>query len=71
MRFGPRIKAEYIDLADPEAQTEFDGLMAVITDQGLPYPLVALNGQLRLAGSVDYHRVAPLVEELISQEVPA
>lgn len=71
MRYGPGIEVEYVDLADAQAQTEFHDLLAVIRDQDLPYPLVALNGQLRLAGSVDYHRVAPLVEELVSHEAAA
>ena len=68
MRYGSLVEVEYVDLADPEAQAEFAGLVTVIRDRSLPYPLVAVNGRLRLAGSIEYHRVAPLVEELLPQE---
>jgi disulfide oxidoreductase YuzD len=71
MRYGHLVELEYIDLADPEMQSEFAELVALIRDRSLPYPLVAANGQLRLAGSVDYHRIAPLVEELLPQEAAA
>lgn len=56
---------EYVDLADAEAQTEYSELMAIIEERSLPYPLVALNGQLRLAGTAQYYQVLPLVEELL------
>ncbi len=68
MRYGSLVEVEYIDLTDPEVQSEFAELLALIRDRNLPYPLVAVNGQLRLVGSVDYNRVAPLVEELLPQE---
>jgi disulfide oxidoreductase YuzD len=68
MVYGPRVQIEYIDLADTEAQSEYSELLELIKDRSLPYPLVAVNGQLRLAGSVDYHRVAPLLEEVLPQE---
>jgi hypothetical protein len=37
----------------------------MIEERSLPYPLVALNGQLRLAGTAQYYQVLPLVEELL------
>ena len=68
MQFGPAIAVEYIDLADPKAQEEHSELLAVIEDRDLPYPLVAINGQLRLAGSVQYYRILPLVQEILEEE---
>lgn len=68
MQFGPAVAVEYIDLADPQAQAEYSELLAVVEDRDLPYPLVAVNGQLRLAGSVQYYRILPLVQELIEAE---
>lgn len=59
---------QYIDLADPEAQEQFPELLAVVKEQNLPYPLVAINGQLRLAGTADYYRVVALVEEMLEAE---
>jgi disulfide oxidoreductase YuzD len=62
---------EYVDLADPEAQAQFADLLAAIADQSLPYPLVAINGQLRLAGSAHFYRVLPLVREMLKVEETA
>jgi disulfide oxidoreductase YuzD len=69
MQFGPAIAVEYIDLADPQAQEEHSELLAVIEDRDLPYPLVAINGQLRLAGSVQYYRILPLVQEILEEQI--
>ncbi len=41
--------------------------MAVIQEQGLPYPLVAVNNRVRIAGSADYYRILPLVEEALAE----
>jgi hypothetical protein len=54
-----------VDLADTDAQAQFSELLAVIEERGLPYPLVALNGQLKLAGTAQYYQILPLVEELL------
>jgi disulfide oxidoreductase YuzD len=59
---------QYIDLTDPEAREQFPELLAVIEEQSLPYPLVAINGQLRLAGTAHYYRVIALVEEMLEAE---
>ncbi len=42
--------------------------MAVIEEKNLPYPLVAINGRLKLAGTAQYYQVLPLVEELLQTE---
>jgi hypothetical protein len=44
--------------------------MGVIEERDLPYPLVAINGQLRLAGTAQYYQVLPLVEELLPAREP-
>lgn len=67
-RYGPSVQVEYIDLAKTEAQEEFQELRSLIADRNLPYPVVAVNGQLRLAGSADYYRVMALVEEALQGE---
>lgn len=68
MRHGSAVQVEYVDLADPGVQPQFEELLAVIDERSLPYPLVAINGQLRLAGTAHYYRVLPLVEELLSDQ---
>jgi len=66
LRYGPSVEVEYIDLATPEAKAEFSELVAVVEERNLPYPLVAVNGQLRLAGSAHYYQVLPYVEEALA-----
>ncbi len=68
MRHGQAVQVEYVDLADPEAQAQFSELLAAIEERHLPYPLVAINDRLRLAGSAGYYQVLPLVEEAFEAE---
>jgi hypothetical protein len=42
--------------------------LALAQEHNLPYPLVAINGELKLAGSAHYYRVLPLVEEMLEPE---
>ena len=68
MQYGDAVQVEYVDLADPAAQAQFPDLVALIEDRDLPYPLVAVNDQMRLAGSAQYYQVVPLVEEILEAE---
>jgi disulfide oxidoreductase YuzD len=68
LRHGPAVQLEYVDLADEEDQTRFPELFAMAEDRNLPYPLVAIDGQLRLTGSAHYFQVLPLVEQALDEE---
>jgi disulfide oxidoreductase YuzD len=68
LRHGEAVQVEYVDLADSEAQARYADLMAIIAERSLPYPLVAVNGRLKLAGTAQYYQVLPLVEELLQVE---
>jgi len=65
MRYGEAVQVEYVDLADSENQAQFSDVLAVVEDRDLPYPLVAIDGRLRAAGSAHYYRVLPYVEEAL------
>lgn len=65
---GPAVEVEYVDLADRTKQGEYPEMVAMVDEQRLPYPLVAINGQVKLAGSAHYFRVLPLVEEALATE---
>jgi disulfide oxidoreductase YuzD len=62
---GESVRLDYVDLADSAARAEYQEVLATIEERDLPYPLVAINGQLRLAGTAHYYQVAPLVDELL------
>lgn len=68
MRFGEAVQVEYVDMSEPENQAEFSELLAVVEDRDLPYPLLAINGHLKAAGSAHYYRVLPYVEEALESE---
>jgi len=65
-RFGEAVHVEYVDLADAPNQVEFSELLAVAQEHSLPYPLIAINGHVRAAGSAHYYRVLPLVEDALA-----
>ena len=66
MRHGSRVRVEYVDLGDPAGQGEYVDVLKRIEEQRLPYPIVAVDGMLRLAGSAHYSHVMPLVEEALA-----
>ena len=68
MRFGEAVQVEYVDLADPERRLEYTDLLTAADEADVPYPWVAINGQVRLAGSAHYYNVLPYVEELLREE---
>ncbi len=71
MRYGDAVQVEYVDMAESQNQEQFSELMAVVDDRELPYPLVAIDGHLRAAGSAHYYHILPYVEEALEpQDVP-
>jgi hypothetical protein len=68
MKFGEVVRVDYVDLAQAEAQEQFGDLVLFAEERDLAYPLIAIDGQLRLAGSAHYFRILPLVEAALSQK---
>lgn len=66
LRHGPAVQVAYYDMADAEAQAQFAEVFAVAEERNLPYPLVAVDGVLRLAGTAEPYRIEPLVAEAIA-----
>ncbi|MGQ9599966.1 MAG: hypothetical protein ACUVWZ_11185 [Anaerolineae bacterium] len=60
------MEVEYVDCEHPEAKRQFADLLALAQDRNLSFPLVAINGRLKLAGSAQYLHVLPLVEEAMA-----
>jgi disulfide oxidoreductase YuzD len=68
MKYGDAIQVEYVDLTDAENQEKYAGVLELVEEQGLAYPLVAVDGRLRMAGSAHYYRILPLIEEVLAPE---
>jgi disulfide oxidoreductase YuzD len=65
LQHGSKVQVEYVDMQLPAAQTRYAEVLKTIQERDLPYPLVAIDGQLRLAGSANYYHILPLVEQAI------
>jgi disulfide oxidoreductase YuzD len=61
--YGDAVQVEYLDVSEPAIQAEYADLIRQIEEHCLPYPLVAIDDQVRLAGGAEYYRIMPLVEE--------
>jgi disulfide oxidoreductase YuzD len=68
MKFGDAVQVEYVDLTESENQEKYDGVMELVDQQNLAYPLVAVDGRLRIAVSAHYYRILPLIEEVLAPE---
>ena len=63
------MQVEYLDMAEADTQTRFPEIVELAQEHHLPYPLVLINGELRVTGAVNYYQIAPLVEQAL-EKVP-
>jgi len=63
--YGETVEVMHYDLSDPGAAEEFTGLLAQAREHSVPFPLVAVDGEVRLAGGVEFHQIKPLVDEIL------
>lgn len=68
MRYGEAVRVEYVELAQEGAQERFGELLRFAQEHEVPFPLIAINGQLRLSGSAHYFRILPLVEAALAAQ---
>jgi hypothetical protein len=68
LRYGSDVQLEYVDLTSAESRARFPEVVRVAEGRGLPYPLVAIDGQVKVAGSADFYHVLPLVEQALEAE---
>lgn len=66
LRYGDAVEVTYIDLTEPANQEQFAELMGLVEERNLGYPLVTVNGQIRLVGSAHYYHILPMVEEALA-----
>lgn len=56
---------EYYDLAKPENAGRAQDIAEAVKKDRIPYPLVAINGEFKMAGAVDFWRISAVVDELL------
>ena len=62
MRYGDEVQVEYLDLAEPQARRHHPEVIEHILGQGLPLPLVAINGVPKLSGIFEYRMIVDAIE---------
>lgn len=62
--FGSRILVRHYDLAQPELAEHFADVLHGAQDRNLPFPLVAINGDIVLAGPVSVDAILRKIGEL-------
>ena len=69
LRYGDAVEVNYVDLSDPANQERFAELMGLVEERDLGFPLVTVNGQIRLVGSAHYYHILPMIEEAMATQV--
>lgn len=60
--YGPAVRVEYHDLSNPIFKARAEDIYNTIKARELDYPVVTINGQVRLAGDVDFYGVIETLE---------
>ncbi len=60
--YGPAVRVEYYDLSNPIFKAQAGDIYDAIKARDLDYPVVTINGQIRLAGDVDFYGVIEALE---------
>ena len=55
---------EFLNLAIPDVRQQYANVVRTIEKDTLPLPLVAINGEVKMAGGVDYYSIVSAIESL-------
>ena len=61
---------EFLNLAVPEVRQQYANVVKAIAKDNLPLPLVAINGEVKMAGGVDYYSIVSAIESLTAAGGP-
>ena len=64
--FSDQVAVTFYDTSQPDVQVQFSKIMTEASEQFWPYPLVIIDDQPVMAGSVNEFRVIMLVSQLLS-----
>jgi disulfide oxidoreductase YuzD len=59
--YGDEVEVSYFDVNWPDPPLEVQKVMAQVMERGLTYPVVAIDGEVRLHGGVEYWQIAYMV----------
>lgn len=67
--YGDQVSLEYYDMAKPEEEQKVRDLLDKVPKGYLFYPLVFVNGELRIVGSAEYYEILGAVRDLLGDPV--
>lgn len=61
-RYGEKVQLEYLDLAEPLAQSLHPELVGKIRAENLPLPSLFINNELRISGYFDIYLLQSVIQ---------
>ena len=63
--YGDQVSIEYYDTAKPDDLVRSSELLAKVPEHRMYYPLVFIDGELKIVGSAEYYQILYSVRELV------
>ena len=64
-RYGSQVTTEFVNLAQPDNRDRYSDVLDAVREHKLPLPIVAVNGEVKVAGGVDYYAISRAVDNLL------
>lgn len=63
--YGDQVSIEYYDTAKPDDLARSSEFLAKVPENRMYYPLVFIDGELKIVGSAEYYQILYSVRELV------
>ena len=67
--YGETVQLEYLDLSGPLATRLYPEMVERVRIEGLPLPLLLVNGNLRVSGYFDIHLLKSVIQAELEMEL--
>lgn len=61
-RYGDAVTVDYFDLANSAVRERFPEVARMIDAKEVPVPVVAIDGEVKMAGAVDFWHIADIID---------
>ncbi len=62
--YGDEVSVDYVDLSKPDKREEFKHIIEAVETYNWPYPLVAIEGELKMAGGINFAMIASHIDKI-------
>ena len=70
-RYGSQVTTDFVNLATPENREQYSSVVEAVKEHNLPLPIVAVNGEVKVAGGIDYYAISRAVDAVLGTAQPA